>query len=364
MANKRSQWLRLKHLLPALPTADRKEAARASLGAAVGIGCCTLLGLLLPLLWGLPLYLIAPLGASAVLVFAVPNSPLAQPWSAIVGNTVSGLVAIAVLLVAPPWLAPALAVGFAILLMLLTRSLHPPGGAVALLAAIERDGVLETGFVFAFSPVALMTITLVAAGIAFNRLTGRVYPFRQPKPPSPERQRLGLTNEELTKLLKRFNQSPNLGVADLGRLLAAAEEEAAQHRFDGISCADVMSQPLISCRPETLLTEIIDLFRAHSLKSLPVLTSEGALLGAVQQDEIINALAPDTTAAPLTAGQFMKREVSTALATAPVGSLLNRFTSNGVQSVVITEDAKALGILTRSDIIALLLSGAEERAPR
>lgn len=80
--------------------------------------------------WGLGLevhWLIAPMGASAVLLFAAPASPLAQPWSILVGNGVSALMGVlSASLVADPAQAAALAVMLAIAAMLLTRSLHPP----------------------------------------------------------------------------------------------------------------------------------------------------------------------------------------------------------------------------------------------
>jgi CBS domain-containing membrane protein len=355
------------HLLPALPPAKTTEALRASVGAFAGIGVCTLFSFLLPAPWALPLYLIAPLGASAVLIFAVPNSPLAQPWSAIIGNVVSGLVAVAVVMLAPQALAPALAVSLAILFMFLTRSLHPPGGAVALLAALERTTVLETGFAFALIPVGAMTLALVLVGIVFNRLSGRVYPFRLPSESGADKLRLGLSSAELAGLLKRFNQSPNMGIADLSRLLAAAEEEAAHHRFEALSCKDVMSTPLIKAHPDDPLELIAELFRSRALKSVPVVSPDGHAVGIIHERDIIEAItsppqAGGSKASPISARQIMKTPESTAPASAPVGTLLNRFARNGVQTVIVTEDEIAIGILTRSDIIALLLSGAEDRA--
>ena len=356
-----------RHFLPALPAAKKTEALRASFGAFMGIGVCTLLSLLLPAPWEAPLYLFAPLGASAVLVFAVPNSPLAQPWSAIVGNVVSGLVAVAVVLHAPPAWAPALAVGLAIFSMFLTRSLHPPGGAVALLASIERTTILETGFAFAFIPVGALTVALVLTGIVYNRLTRRIYPFRLPPENKTSELRLGLSSTELADLLQRFNQSPNMGIADLSRLLAAAEEEAAHHRFEGVSCGDVMSTPLIMVRPDDPLEQIVRLFRNHGLKSLPVISGDGRLTGNIRESDLIEAITQVKRPGRLKNAQIKARNLMrspdpTAPASAPVGTLLNRFAKNGVQSILITDGDKPIGILTRSDIIALLLSGAEERA--
>ncbi len=87
------------------------------------------------------------MGASAVLLFAAPASPLAQPWSIVVGNGVSALMGVlSASLVPDPALAAALAVMLAIAAMFLTRSLHPPGGAVALTAVIGGEGSASSGW--------------------------------------------------------------------------------------------------------------------------------------------------------------------------------------------------------------------------
>src|SRR5262249_17523319 len=132
---------------PAAQPIDARERWRVVVGAGIGLlvtGAGTLLS---GLHAGMP-WLIAPLGASAGIVFALPTSPLAQPWSVIGGNTLSGLVAITVLHLMPagswPPLAPALAVALAIAVMLNTRCLHPPGGAVALF--VSMSGVVDWRF--------------------------------------------------------------------------------------------------------------------------------------------------------------------------------------------------------------------------
>ena len=127
---------------PAMGPVALADGLRAAGGGAVGLALAAVL--LAPHAdLRLALAMIAPFGATAVLIFAVPNSPLAQPWSAVVGNTVSALVAVAVVRVVPvPALAAALACGLAILAMALARALHPPGGAVALTEA-ETDAKIQ-----------------------------------------------------------------------------------------------------------------------------------------------------------------------------------------------------------------------------
>ena len=116
-----------------------QERIRSAVGAGLGIGMTGLSGWWLSgyLAEGLP-WLVAPMGASALLVFTLSSSPLAQPWAVLGGNTLSALVGLlCVHCLGVSVLGMALAVAFAILVMFTTRSLHPPGAATALL--IEQE---------------------------------------------------------------------------------------------------------------------------------------------------------------------------------------------------------------------------------
>src|SRR5690606_24949628 len=123
----------LQRLNPSIVPTSFRERLRASLGALVGIAAT---GFVSTLALGtsntaLPL-LIAPMGASAVLLFAAPSSPLAQPWSIIGGNSIASLVGITcALTIGDPLLSASLAVALSIVLMLMANCLHPPSGAVA-----------------------------------------------------------------------------------------------------------------------------------------------------------------------------------------------------------------------------------------
>ena len=177
-------WRHFKLFSPILAGATLKDRLLGCLGALVSI-CLT--GLVCGLVFGdhpqLPL-IVAPVGASAVLLFAVPASPLAQPWSIVGGNTISALVGVSVVqFVSDPMLAIGLAVSLAILAMSLTRSLHPPGGAAALTAVIGGAAVARAGFWFPLIPVAINSLILVALGVLFHRLAGRQYPHRQAAAP-------------------------------------------------------------------------------------------------------------------------------------------------------------------------------------
>ena len=162
--------------LPILAGATLRDRLVACLGALVAI---SLTGLIAAKVVGAgaALLIVAPMGASAVLVFAVPASPLAQPWSVIGGNVISALVGVFVARVVPvPALAAGLAVAGAILAMSLSRSLHPPGGATALMAVIGGPSIAALGYGFALVPVGVNAAILAGIGVLFHRLSGHSYP--------------------------------------------------------------------------------------------------------------------------------------------------------------------------------------------
>ena len=159
--------MQFRDFFPVSTNTSIKESCYGALGAFVG-----LLGTALLCRWGLGLevhWLIAPMGASAVLLFATPASPLAQPWSIVVGNGVSALMGVlSASLVADPAQAAALAVMLAIAAMFLTRSLHPPGGAVALTAVIGGEGIRQLGVGYVLLPVLLNSLLLLLLALCYN----------------------------------------------------------------------------------------------------------------------------------------------------------------------------------------------------
>ena len=220
---------RTRLFVPLLAGASLRDRVIASVGAVLGIGFVGLSSVaLFPS--SIP-WIVAPMGASAVLLFAVPASPLAQPWSIAGGNFVSAVVGAVVAQVIPdPAIAAAVAVSLAILTMSLLRCLHPPGGAAALSAvlggyALLSEHVLEFLFV-----VLVTSLLLVSIGWLFHRFSGHSYPHRaQPVegkalPPAPAS---GLSMEDIDKALDDLGETFDISREDLALLLERAEVHAA-----------------------------------------------------------------------------------------------------------------------------------------
>jgi len=160
------------------PRVPASEVLWSFLGALAGIAAVGLLHERLFAPRDLTL-LIGSFGASAVLLYGAPQSPLAQPRNLLGGHTLSALVGVAVRLTLPEpgWLCAALAVAAAIALMHLSGTLHPPGGATALIAVMGGPSIAELGFLYALVPAATGALVMLAAALLCNNLApARRYP--------------------------------------------------------------------------------------------------------------------------------------------------------------------------------------------
>lgn len=160
------------------PRVSNAEILWSWLGAFLGIAAVALLGQCYFDNHDLPL-MIGSFGASAVLVYGAVRSPLAQPRNLIGGHMLSAAVGVACwkLLHQQPWLAEAMAVATAIAVMHATRTLHPPGGATALIAVIGSPNIHELGFLYVLMPATLGPLILLAVALLVNNLPqSRRYP--------------------------------------------------------------------------------------------------------------------------------------------------------------------------------------------
>ncbi|TCI00912.1 HPP family protein [Roseococcus sp. SYP-B2431] len=381
-------WLRA--LLPAPIAASAAERLRGCTGALLGL---LLTGLICPRLAGteaLSPVLIAPLGASAVLLFAVPASPLAQPWSILGGNTVSALVGVACAQwIADPLLAAPLAVSLAIGAMFALRCLHPPGGAIALTSVLGGPAVTSAGFLFALSPVALSSATLLLAAIAFHHATRRPYPHLRPAArtnphhtadPSPT-QRLGVSTEDLDAVLRQYDQILDVSRDDLDSLVQQAEMHAYRRRFGEITCAEIMSRDVVAVQFGTPLAEAWRLLRRHDIRAMPVLDPARRVIGLVSDLDFVKSPELDSyvgfgtrfrrlvrrlttihAEVPKVVGQVMPHGIRTVSEGTHVAELVPLMADGGFRHVpVVDQDRRLSGIVTQSDLIAALYRGGVDR---
>lgn len=173
------QYRKVRYVLYRETLVDVKEHILTFFGAFVGIACIGLLNSHL-LAVSDNLFLIGSFGASAVLIYGIINSPLAQPRNLIGGHLISAFTGVTVARFCPgePWLQAALAVSLSIVLMQISKTLHPPGGATALIAVIGSSHIKALGYLYVLSPVLSGVCILLAVALVFNNVTRhRRYPL-------------------------------------------------------------------------------------------------------------------------------------------------------------------------------------------
>lgn len=347
----------------------RRDLLTGSLGVGLGLMFTSLISH-----WALgntQLWFVIPMGASAVLAFAVPASPLAQPWSVVGGNTLSALCGV----LSHAWLgdgswAVACAGGGAVALMFLLRCLHPPGGAMALTAVLGGPGVGALGLEFVFRPVLIDSLILVLLAVAFHRMSGHAYPHQPQRPrplhdtqDEPPSRRGGIRADDIKAALASYGDLLDVDPGDLEEILTRAQMHAHRRHWAGLSCADVMSTDLVTVGPDGPVVAAWRLLAHHRIKTLPVIDAEGKLVGIVSvPDFFIDRTNPDVQPVPRMnnakrVADIMSTQVRTARPEQPLVELASWFTDHGLHHLPVTEaNQRLVGMVTQSDVVAALLT--------
>lgn len=366
----------LSRFLPAPISVNWKERLRACCGALLGIlvtGFVT--HQLFPGVVELP-WLIAPMGASAVLLFAVPASPLAQPWSIIGGNIIAALVGVT----CAKWfdialIAATFAIAVSIGAMFFLRCIHPPAGAVALTAVLGGPAVHAAGYGFVWMPVAINSALLLIVALLYHALTRHTYPHAAHKAStSNQSAQLGFTSADLDLALENYNEILDIARDDLETLLHNAEANAYRRRFGEITCADIMSRDVVTVRFGDSLEDAWQLLCKRGIKALPVVDRSQRVVGMLTQADFLKhagIFEHKTLSARLTAfvrrvrtlhadkpdvvGQIMTRRVMVASAHKSIIELVPIFADRGHRHIPIVDvELRLVGIVTQSDLIVAL----------
>lgn len=314
-------------------------------------------------------WFIAPMGASAVLLFAVPASPLAQPWAMAGGCLVSALAGVA----SARWLHdPALAAGLAVALaigaMFALRCLHPPGGAVALTAVLGGPAVAGLGFGFVALPVAANVGLLLLLALCFNNLAGRRYPHAPAAALHPHRTadplpgaRFGPSRADLETALADQHELIDVSADDLEAILVRAQSLALRHGLADLRCRDLMSRDVVCVGAWDTLAEAWARLARHRVRALPVTDGDGVLVGIVSlHDFFIAHAAISARAGPVVSTaryveEIMSRRVRTANPAQPVAEVVACFSDEGMHHLPVVDDVgRVVGMVTQSDLIAAL----------
>lgn len=387
------KWSALENLLawfktfaPAQIGTDNRERLRACGGMLAGL---FLTGLATRAMLGsdasIPM-LLAPIGASAVLLFGVPASPLAQPWSIVGGNMLSALIGVlCVHMLGASIASAAVATALAVAVMFFLRCLHPPGGAVALTAVLGGPVILGLGYQFVLIPVGINSVLLALFALAYNNATGRRYPHAAQTDHTGKHgtsdarpiDRLGFQSRDLDEVLQKYNQVLDVSRDDLESLFMQTEMHAYRRRFGEITCADIMSKDLVTTEYGASLEEAWTLLRQHRIKALPVIDKARRVVGIVTLvdfmknanldvydsfEEKLRQLLRRTrlmhSSKPEVVGQIMSHPVRTARHDMHIVELVPLLSDQGLHHIpIVNEERRLIGMVTQSDLVAALYRG-------
>jgi len=286
----------LQRLLAYRPEVSFREIVISAGAGLLAILLTTLVGRLFLGDSGLP-FLVASMGASAVILYAVPSSPMAQPWSLFGGHMISALIGVTCARHIPDMaLAAAAAAAGAIFFMHLFECLHPPGGATALMPVAAPAAVGELGYQYVLTPVGVDVVLMLALAVLINHyLLRRPYPHRNvlaageiilqaPRPRTLEI-KPPFDDEDLQRAMHELDTFIDVTRDDLGRIYTHALLQSYRRKAAGHSCRDVMIPLPDSLDYADELEPALRKIHRSGLGALPVLDRAGHLEGMLSLDD-------------------------------------------------------------------------------
>lgn len=330
-------------------------------------------------------YMALSVGASAVLLFAVPSSPLSQPWSVIGGHLISALIGVCCQLLIPyEPLAVSTAVSLAIIAMLFLRCLHPPGGAAALGAILGGPEIHALEFWYVLMPIGINATLIVICAILINRILPK---SRYPAITTFEKKSLSAVAAEWALGPPRFNEADlhaalenmdsyvDISEPDLARIYALAVMNSNKRRIGDVRCTDIMTMNPLRLRFDDELEQGWKVLRDNKLKAAPIVDAFDRPIGIVTINDFISItenLAGSNLQQRLqtllertpgmeskkieTVGEIMSSPVTSATDSQHIMELVSIFTERRFHHMpIVDEDNRLVGMITRSDLMKALL---------
>lgn len=332
-------------------------------------------------------WLAAPMGASAVILFALPSSPLAQPWPFAASHLIAATVGVAcLLLIGNPVWAAALALSLSILLMYLAHAMHPPGGASALLPIITAEYLHEVDFSFVLYPVGLNVGLMVIMAVVLNRwVLGRRYPV-PPFEPHDEvhhhadpraMERSGISYDDLHSALVEMDVYLDINEEQLTQIYKRAGVHAMRRRMGEMSCEQIMSKDVVVIARDAVLDKAWDLLQFHRLRVLPVVDSDRTVVGIISALDVLGGvnrrraqarerslwqrlrgLVDQRKVMEWRVEDVMTEQVVTVSRHAHIADIIPLLSEGGYHHLpVVDEQQRLVGMVTQSDLIATLHAG-------
>jgi CBS domain-containing membrane protein len=213
---------------------------------------------------------------------------------------------------------------------------------------------------FAFWPVGLGSVVLVAVGVAFHRATGRSYPHVAAAPPAPApgravdasaAGRAGVGAADVAAAMARLDQGLDVAPGDVVALVRDAEEHALDRRLGGLRCGDVMSRDVVTVRRNDSLYRVRILINQHRVKALPVVADDGRVEGIVSIVDLFNRDAGDVASVE----SVMTTDVAVVHEDTPVAALVELMAERGYRHIpVVDADERLVGLVSRAELITVL----------
>ena len=324
--------------------------------------------------------MIASMGASTVLLFAAPHTPMAQPWSFVGGHMLSAAIGIACFKFIPsPFFAAALAVALASFVMHWLHCLHPPGGATALAMVLGGPELQALGYGALLSPVGLNVLVLLIIALSVNNMfPGRRYPMlphaagEKAAPPSALTfGRAVLTREDIETALKDMNAYIDVTEEDLEEIYARASLHHMRQRMGEVTCGAIMARDVVTAERNDKIETVWETMCQRKLKGVPVVDGDKRVVGMVTIVDFLKrvdqpparpgllgrlrSLLHRTTGLSVgkaeTIGEIMSAPVMTAREDTHIVSLIPLFSEHNIHHVpIVDREGRVQGMVTQTDL--------------
>lgn len=368
---------------PGKSNVSLQEKLISAVAGLVGIGLIMLVSQQFLDSQSLP-WVVASMGASAVLLFAVPKGPLSQPWSFIAGHLFSAFIGIsAAKLISDPVIASSVAVSLAIFVMYVTRSLHPPGGATALTAVVGGSAITELGYWYMLTPIGInLFVMLLWALIVNNLLPNRTYPNgiegvfnlknnnntnSKDELPRPNM----IHRSDLHEALTDMDVFVDVSEDDLSKLFNLSLMHTNKKNMGDILCRDIMTRNVISVEYDTDIEQVWKLLIKHRIHAFPVIDRAEFVLGVISMDDFLNQIKVKSNSSiisqlsdfvlktnssytdkPEYAGHLMSKPAITIEDDKHILDLFEIFYSHNIHHLpVVDNNNKLCGIITPKDLL-------------
>ena len=329
--------------------------------------------------------IVASMGASAVILFIMPSSPLAQPWPLVGGQLISAIIGVACSQAfTNTAFASAFAVGASVLVMLLFRCLHPPRAATALTPIMAGDPITSLGYGFVLIPVGVNVAIMLIMAIAINRL---IFHYEYPSFPRQvddnkqkhrtliqPSQRTGISEQDLKQALENMNMFMDVSTGDLSKILTDAQRQSFKRHSGNVTCADIMVKNILTVEYGTEVEEAWKIMQSEKLKAIPVIDRGRRVIGIITWNDFFKFIkvnsnetfqgkfrafirrTPDvSTDKPESVGHIMTTSVSVLPENTHIASLIPLMSNQGYRQIpIVNNENRLVGMVYQANLIAAL----------